>query len=290
MITRLHRLLSWARTFAVTLGVSLMWTSSLCVGSAAAKPVTLRLQPYLGRLFTVETTVDGRPARLLLDTGGGLTMITPDFAARTGCRPHGGVTAFRMSGERVVTRKCLPMELRAAGYSRRLEPVVFDLMALLPKDVPPLDGVLSLDAFEGHRVKLDLAHRVLEVDGPPPIGWKGELRLAREAGGAGLTAFVTVAARLGELHLLLDSDNLAGVVVSPSAAEQLGLPPDAKSGRLPLQLKGLPASPTAFAVRDVVYDGALDADFFLTHVIWLDLGTPQIWYSPVPPVSVRRTQ
>ena len=288
MIARLHRLLSRARTPAATLGVSLILASSLWAGSATAKPVTLRLQPYLGRLFAVETTVDGHPARLLLDTGGGMTMITPDFAARTGCRPHGGVTGFRMSGERVVTRKCLAMELHAAGYSRKFQPVVFDLMALLPKGVPPLDGVLSLDAFEGHRVKFDLAHRVLEVDGPPPVASKGELRLAREAGGAGLTAFVTASARVGELHLLLDSANLAGVVVSPSAAEQLGLAPDAKAGQVPLQLKGLAASPTALTVRDVIYDGALDADFFLTHVIWLDLRTRQIWFSPVQPMSSPR--
>jgi predicted aspartyl protease len=259
-------------------------SSVFAVAIAIARPAhgataVLELQPYLGRLVTLDATIDGRSARLLVDTAAGITAITPEFARHTGCNPHGAIVAYRMSGEQVTTSKCLPMRFQLQGYGRRLRPMVLDLMALLPQGAPPIDGVIGLDAFDGALMKFDFGRGVIEVGGRPPARKAGVVRLAREAGGLGLSAFITVEARVGDVNLLLDSANLAGTLLSPAAARQLAGSTDAGTLRLTLRPHGLSALPVTASVKPLIYDGAIGAEFFLTHAVWLDLENGRIWYA-----------
>jgi hypothetical protein len=54
------------------------------------------LEPY-GSLFTVTVSVAGAPRRFLVDTGGGITVFTPELAAQAACALGGPLTGFRMS-------------------------------------------------------------------------------------------------------------------------------------------------------------------------------------------------
>ena len=46
---------------------------------------------------TVQVAIAGKERTLLLDSGGGLTLISPRVAADLGCQPHGRFTAHRMT-------------------------------------------------------------------------------------------------------------------------------------------------------------------------------------------------
>jgi hypothetical protein len=123
-----------------------------------ADPVEVRLTPYFRELRTVEA-VSGRDTfRLLLDTGGGHTLLTPDAAHRLGCQPFGRSVGHQMSGERVEFRWCSDVGLRLGGLPLGLESfAVFDLGAVLPSELPKLDGLLALPSFVDHVVTFDLA-------------------------------------------------------------------------------------------------------------------------------------
>jgi len=125
-------------------------------GSAPTATVTLRLEPYFRELKTVEVSTGIGSLRFLLDTGGGATLITPQVATRMGCRPFGRDVGHRMTGEQVEFQRCEVLEITTAGWRHRIEPVgVFEVNALLPAELPRLDGVLSLDAFQGQVITID---------------------------------------------------------------------------------------------------------------------------------------
>lgn len=247
-------------------------------------PVAVALTPWLRALHSVEVGVEGRPHRMLLDTGGGLTLLTPEAAARLGCSPQGRTTGHRMGGQRVDFQWCPAMTLTLGGRRLRHAPVaVFDLMALLPEGLPPLDGLLALDAFDGHAITLAQgeATLMLHAGGLPPGPPEDGLRLAARRGAAGGGAMLTLhlsvqGPRPGPpLWFLLDSGNLAGTLVAPHALAVLdpeGVPEPDGQRRLPrLQLGDLVMEAAPAWEREIIHDGVLGADFFDGADVTLDL-------------------
>lgn len=253
------------------------------VPAAPAQSVhNVQLEPYVGSLLTIETTVDGHPARMLFDTGGGMTLLTPELAATTGCNPHGRLVGFRMSGERVTSQKCGEVEVAMGTFSQRIRPGVFDIMALLPNSFPKIDGVISLDLLEDEMVTLDLADKSLVVGGPVPAkASEGDMRLMREIGGAGLTVFARADADTGRLYLLADSGNSGAFVLSPGAIAQLGRSADIGSKvQVPLRLDGVAPQSVQAKVEDVIYDGAINFCTLAQYRITMDLKAERIWFAP----------
>jgi hypothetical protein len=123
-----------------------------------AVPADIPLRPYFRELRTVDV-VSGRDTLVfLLDTGGGHTLVTPEVAVRLGCEPYGRSVGHRMSGERVEFQWCGFLPLVLEGIALHDATVaVFDLGAVLPRELPALDGVLALPSLRGHVVTLDLA-------------------------------------------------------------------------------------------------------------------------------------
>ncbi|HJZ12282.1 MAG TPA: hypothetical protein VJ521_09035, partial [Acidobacteriota bacterium] len=117
---------------------------------------SLTFKPYLGRLRTVEASIHNRSYPFLFDTGGGLTIITPAVAKEIGCAPWGRIIAHRMDGQTVPFQRCGSADIGLNGMIVNTEVFVFDLMALLPKDVPPLGGILSLHTFMNHAITINL--------------------------------------------------------------------------------------------------------------------------------------
>lgn len=86
----------------------------------------------------------GDTLTLLFDSGGGATLITPSLALRLGCHAYGRDVGHRMTGESVEFQQCDSLTLTFSGWQRRFTPVaVFDVNALLPAELPRLDGVLA---------------------------------------------------------------------------------------------------------------------------------------------------
>lgn len=65
---------------------------------------------------------------MLLDTGGGATLITPEVARQIGCTPFGRDVGHRMTGEAAEFQRCEALALSAGTWRRRIEPAgVFDI-------------------------------------------------------------------------------------------------------------------------------------------------------------------
>jgi predicted aspartyl protease len=272
-----------AHAILLTVALAATPVGELPPPTSPGEEVHVRLEPYLGRLVTVSARLGQEPLRLLLDTGGGQTLITPRVAERLGCTPHGRSVGLRMTGERVEFRRCDAAPLEIGG--RRLrgsEVAVWDVVSVLPKDVPPLDGVLALDRLAGQPFTLDLSGRTLTLESAASLdgrvaGMKRlEARVATGLSGADLTVFVHGV--LGEAGwFLFDSANLDLTQLAPHMLASMGSTPPS-SGLLTLD--GLPSAEVPTRVREIIHDGVL-AESFLSRWVWtFRLATGELWAAP----------
>lgn len=254
-------------------------------GAPSGAALEIPLEPYLGKLRTVEVEVAGRRMPFLFDTAGGVTLVTPEVAAEAGCEPFGRAVGFRHDGEPVNLERCRGLSLAVAGRPTREDEVaVWDLMALL-QGAPEVGGLVSLASFEGETVTLDLGRGRLYLE--PGAGLPARLagakaltvRAARQGGGAAFDLFVAVDSPRGPLWFELDSGALSPVLVASHAAELLGLDLSPEEGRpATLPIAGLgPVEVMAQEKPDLIYDGLLNAAFLENLVITMDLDEIQAW-------------
>lgn len=257
-----------------------------CEASRGAGPVELSLTPYAGRLVTIEAAAEGEKFPMLFDTGAGVTALTPETASAAGCSPFGRLVGWRMSGERVEFERCGSMDLSFSDAATRTEVYVFDLAAALPRDLPPLGGIVSLASFADRPFTLDLATGVLTLEtddslkGRAKSARPGELRAVKGPGGDEITLLVAVEASPGPLWFLLDSANLGDVLLSKSAAAALGAAAGNDPAPVSLLLKGVPPVEVTARLADIIYDGALNEDVMRRFKITIDLRREQIWFEP----------
>jgi hypothetical protein len=221
---------------------------------------------------------------MIFDTGAGITSITPAFAAQVGCVPYGLITAFRMDGQRVAFQRCPALRTRIGAVSAQRELGVFDLASVLPQGLPPVDGVVGLDLFEGRiitilpelsGIRMETQRSLARAVGARP---PARLRLAREAGGAGLTAFVRAQSRIGDVWMLLDSANLAAPRLHPWARAALSAESVA-SPTIRLSIEGAaPMIDDVEVIDTLIYDGALNAAFIARYAVTLDLARGRVWW------------
>jgi hypothetical protein len=276
------------RVARIALMIALLVSSPAALARPDSARDTIPLRPYVASLRTLDLEVGGQTARMIFDTGAGVSVLTPEFAARVGCAPHGRITAFRMTGERVEMQRCPALRVRLDRDLGAHEFGVLDLGAILPDGLPPIDGVVGLDVFDGLAITIhrDLSaiaiedgnqlRRIARNAGP------GRLRLAREAGGAGLSAFVPISSPHGDLWLLVDSANLAGVRLHPLAYRALaGSTPSSGLAAPPVTIRIDGATPhqvTPEIIDTLIYDGALDASYIADFDVTLDLANERIWW------------
>jgi hypothetical protein len=241
-----------------------------------ARAAVLALQPYFRDLKTVHVTTPAGRLTMLLDTGGGATLVTPEVAGRIGCQPFGRDVGYRMSGERVEFRRCESLSVSDGMWQRLVEPVaVFDVNGLLPPELPPLDGVLALDAFRGDVITIDWPAGALTVHageaGQAALQQHGlPARIATGESGRFFSAFVPVAASRGRMWLLLDSGNLRGTLVDRHVVRD-GLLNLTESGDAALRVGPRPAVDVRVESAELVIDGTLGTAYLLRGPVTLDL-------------------
>lgn len=253
---------------------------ALLVGACSTAPavhsVSLELKPYFRDLKSTQLQVGGRTLTFLVDSAGGRTLISPEVAAASGCTPSGRDVAYRMTGEPVVFASCDSLVADASGFRVSLHPVaVFDVNALLPPELPKLDGVLALDAFRGRVVSIDWSHdrlvvhasqeadRALAVNGVP-------VRIATGENGSGVSALVPVAGTSRSLWFLLDSGNIRGTLVAKHIQEH-GLLASAADGSVSIAVGERPSVRLVPVIADINLDGVLGTEYLKRQPIALDL-------------------
>ena len=259
-------------------------------GTAGARsaPQEIPLAPYLGTLVMLDVSSHGQTEHFLLDTAGGVTVVTPAFAQMSGCKVWGQVTGFRMRGQRLDLPRCDDVTLEAAGV--RLDAptaAVWDLASVFPKDAPALAGSIALDAFAGKLVTLDLGHQRLIIETASSLATRIRgareipTHFAREVGGLALTPTVGVETAAGRIWMELDSGSDGSVIVNRPLAAALGLDPTMKGGQpLNMTLSGGLAVTTRARVEDLILDGNIGLPLLRQWVVTVDLAHQRMWIVP----------
>jgi hypothetical protein len=256
--------------------LALLALSTLSVVAAPSPTLTIHLEPYFRDLRLVHLKNGSRVLTMLVDTGAGATAISPGVATASGCTPHGQDIGHRMNGDAVTFQRCEPLTLGVNGWTHTFTPIgVFEVGALLPKELPHLDGILALDAFRGSVLTIDWKVCTVVIVGSSrqqqAIAASGmPMRPATGDAGRLLTAFVPARGTHENLWFLLDSGNLRGTLVSDSVLSEGLLPLDA-TGRGLLAIGSRPVAAMPLTSERLVIDGALGTDFLLRGPLTLDL-------------------
>jgi len=153
---------------------SVIYPHNFVSSKSVNKPQVIRLQRFRKALWKVHVTVKGKSGDFLLDTGGGVTLLTEQFSKGIQCEFWGRTTGFNMFGKRDDGPHCDNVQIRAGDISRTpvndvaLTPVnvgKIDFEGQFPGDVAP-DGLLSLDAFDGKAITLDQKAGTLTIETP----------------------------------------------------------------------------------------------------------------------------
>ena len=255
------------------------------------------LQPYAGRLVTVQVELKGETMPFLLDTSGGLTVLTPETAQRLGCAGP-PVVAFRSDGGKVALPRCGLVALSIAGQRLESEAAVFDLKQVLPGGLPPVGGVIGLGTLEARPFTLELAARRLTFESEGSLAARARdatplgVRLQRSVMGMALDLFVAVRGKGGPLWFELDSTNLGDVVVSRQALAALAIPESqgqalaaGGQGTIDLQIEGLGALPVRAVAGDLIYDGAFSVHAVEGLALTFDLRSARVWARRAAPAK-----
>lgn len=269
------------------------WLLAAAVVSGAENGVEIPLKTYIAGLRLVEVKIEGSTGQFIFDSAGGLSLITPEFSRALGFEPFGRLTAFKHTGERIQFQRIPARRLSVGGVRmRQTELVLFDVMKLL-EGAPVVQGVIALNTFDGAAVTIDFAKSRLILENKDSLGRRVKemkplrIRAARQSGGAALDVFVAVDSPHSTLWLELDSGNAGPVLVSPHAAEQLGLKLDGETTAATLRLSPEMEYSCTVASKETIYDGVLNATFFQQHIVTLDLRNMRAWarrnaHSPNP--------
>jgi hypothetical protein len=253
----------------------------------ATPEAVFTLEPQRTR-WAIRVEVGGRPFRFGLDTGGGLTLISPSVVDAAGCTPWGRVTGYQMMGARLDSPRCDNVPIDIGGH-RFVSPVALVLppSAVESKDTD-LQGSLALDAFAGRAITLDLAGGHLTVESKASLAERVRgmtplaIRFSREAGGRSITPLTAVPTAKGMLWMELDSGNGGTMLVSKPYAALVGLDSanaDMQKGGFQLQ-NNVRVESDRFLVKDMIIDGNIGTPFMRHWIITLDLATERAWIAP----------
>ena len=252
-------------------------------GNAAGKPQVIKLDRFRKALWKVHVIVKGKPGDFLLDTGGGVTLLTEDFSKGVDCKFWGRVTGYNMFGKRSDGPHCENVQIKAGDVELTSVNIgKIDFGDQFAGDKKP-DGLLSLDAFDGKAITLDQGAATLTIETPASLARRTKamkelpFRLVRDCSGRCLSAFVGVPTRDGMTWLTLDSGAGGVSLISKDHASLFGLDPAGKEQRLTYEAApGFPID-SPVVVTDMIMDGNLGQPFMSRYVITMDLINGRLW-------------
>jgi hypothetical protein len=276
------------RRMRATVAVFALQCVSISVMARDAPQMVVRLESYLSSQTAIRLRVADHQGLFLFDTGEGVSTISPRFAAAIGCTPWGQVTGYRMSGERLDFPRCDNVRFEEQGQ-HFTAPIagVFDIMTLLPKDVPVLDGAVGLDIFAGRVITIEPRANRLTIETVRSLATRIRtakeirVRLVRDSEGVALAVDGGVETRRGTAWMELDTGNGGSLVIANHVAPLFGLALDQKS-ETPVSFMlsgGIPVSGNV-RTRDLIMDGNISNQFLGKWNLTLDLVNGRAWLAP----------
>jgi hypothetical protein len=242
---------------------------------------------------------DGPETKLMVDTGMGVTLLTPEACARAGCVREGTWSGQRMSGQRVTLTIARVTSLVVAGHRVENHRVaVFDSDEVIHRDLG-VDGIAGLDVFRDRPVTFDHRNMRVVLESPESLaareragievhvrvkddGPSTEVYLPLELS-PGVTAEMEVDS--GSLHMILDDRFMTPLGIDPEGPaierkegrDETGEPYLRRYAKLPRAVHATSAPSVGVAegstvmFQKIVHDGLLGQQFLREHVVTFDL-------------------
>ncbi len=141
------------------------------------------------QLILLEAEVAGRAARMALDTGAGIDLLSASLARELGLAATGAFTGERMTGEEITCDLVSGPPLRVGGFEHTPDVVgVHGLFDNLPPQLGRVDGAVSLRFFAEQPFTIDYAASQLRLGAL--AGDSVPMQLQQE-GGLAMSGFVT---------------------------------------------------------------------------------------------------
>jgi hypothetical protein len=252
-------------------------------------PAVIHLEPYVESHWAFKARINGHEELFLMDTGGGLTAVSPEAAAKIGCESWGQLTGFRMRGDRVDMKRCDNVEIDAGGNLLHLPTTgIWDFSKMMPKDAAPIAGNVGLDAFAGRVITLDIGNRQLVIETPKSLkariaaAKEVPVQFIKEAQGYSTTIAAALDTPKGRIWMHLDSGDDVPITIGSHVAGAMGLDSQ-KKGAQPLDasLVGGVALRGSAHVKDIIFDGNVGAPIISGWIVTIDLVHQRLWIAPV---------
>jgi hypothetical protein len=278
-------------TYVATYVAATVCCSFTLGGQTAAPVAVISLQSYAPgtTLLTVKASVGGHDGTFLFDTGEGVSLISPDLAQKTACKPWGQLTGFRLTGERIDSPHCDNMTFEMAGQSFAAPTAgVFDLMKFFPPNSTRLDGSIGLDLFAGRTITYSYSARSITVESPGSFAARIvhateiPIRIVRDAQGTALTVDVGVPTTDGTAWMELDSGGGSALIIANHIAPLLKLDTASKAPQTAsLTIGGkVPVTAAARTQSHMIMDGNINVPFLEKWDVTLDLAAGRAWVAP----------
>lgn len=246
---------------------------------------TIRLKPYIENMKTIEVAIEGKKYNFLFDTGGAETIISPEIARHFNKKIYGSATGFRMSGEIIKAQKSDSISI-TIGSTKIDHPTVsvFDIMAILPKEFPKIDGVISLKSFTAHVLTLNLAKNIIIIESHASSlkAMQGKSlissRFANGLEATELNIFLNIPKDNQSYWFLFDSGNSGPLLLSTETAKSWKLSKDKDDMNSESQfIIGKRLFTSRSFTRDIIYDGVLNFENICKYIFTIDFKNSKVW-------------
>jgi predicted aspartyl protease len=229
---------------------------SIWLGTAKAEaPCTLKqvaaLQTDISHGLVLTTIqIDGRDARVLVDTGSPFNMISPRLAAELKL-PERAIregAALDISGKAI--RHMVNVHKVGLG-GMTAEDIPFLVLGENSDRPSPIDGIFGANFLESYDVELDLAHGKINLFLPndcpaEPVYWTRDYAVSKFQTDASLHAVLHVTLDGQELRAVFDTGATHSVLSAQTARRLFNLDPDANGDKPDGELHGGTGAPLPF--------------------------------------------
>ncbi|KIA99274.1 hypothetical protein OA93_06500 [Flavobacterium sp. KMS] len=249
---------------------------------------TIPLKTYIENMKTVDVFIKGKKYNFLFDTGGAETLISPEIANMLNKKIYGSSTGFRMDGEIIKAQKSDSISL-IIGTTTLFHPTVgvWDIMSILPKEFPKIDGIISLKSFSNTILTIDLSKNILiienDVSAKKRIKGKSLLptRFANGLEGSELNIFVRIPKNNFYYWFLFDSGNSGPLLLSNESAVVWGLKPENNAIEITTPKSEFLIGKNKLIVkpftRNIIYDGVLNFESLSKYIFTIDFKKKEVW-------------